>query len=106
MTTTPSFEHAGPPPDRPELPAGVERPPVFTRGRIPTGSPERADLPRWPPWAPFAAMLLTLVIAIAGATAITVIAQLAGVDVSANRTPAGIEIGGTGVPDNGAVVSG
>jgi uncharacterized protein len=108
MTSTPSFGDSAPPPlppGRPELPAGIERPPLTNGGRIPAGSPERDDLPRWPPWAPFAAMLLTLVIAIAGATVITVIAQLAGADISANRTPSGIEIGGTVVQDLGLIVA-
>jgi membrane protease YdiL (CAAX protease family) len=107
MTSPPSFGDSAPPPlpDRPELPAGIDRPPLETHGRIPEGSPERDDLPRWPPWAPFAAMLLTLVIAIAGATVITVAAQLAGVDVSANHTPSGIQIGGTVVQDIGLIVS-
>jgi hypothetical protein len=50
-------------------------------------------------------MLLTLVIAIAGATVIAVAAQLAGVDVTANRTPTGIQIGGTVIQDIGLIVS-
>ena len=105
MTTQPSSEPAGPLPDRPELPAGVHRPPPDLRGRIPTGSPAREDLPRWPPWAPFAAMLLTLVIAIAGATVITVIAELAGHDVSAANPPTGVAIGGTVVQDVALMLS-
>lgn len=105
MTSPPSYEPSGPLPDRPELPAGIERAPVPTHGHMPTGSPERADLPGWPPWAPFAAMLLTLVIAIAGATVISVGAQLAGVDVSGNNTPTGVEIGGTVIQDIGLILS-
>src|SRR4051794_28216099 len=105
MTMQPSSEPTGPLPDRPELPAGVHRPPPDVRGRIPTGSPSRDDLPRWPPWAPFAAMLLTLVIAIAGATVITVIAELAGHKVSAANPPTGVQIGGTVIQDLALVLS-
>jgi membrane protease YdiL (CAAX protease family) len=98
MTSPPSsFEYPGPPPDRPELPAGIDRPPL--------PPPEPADaLPRWAPWAPFAALLLTLVIAIAGATVIAVIAQLGGTDLS-GPTPPGITIGGTLIQDAGLVLS-
>jgi uncharacterized protein len=93
----PSFEYPGPPPDRPELPAGIDRPPL--------PPPEAPDaLPRWAPWAPFAGLLLTLVIAIAGATVIAVIAQLGGTDLS-GPTPPGITIGGTLVQDAGLVLS-
>jgi membrane protease YdiL (CAAX protease family) len=88
---------SGPLPDRPELPAGVDRPPL--------PSSPIDELPSWPPWSPFAALLLTLVIAIAGATVITVVAQLAGVDVSAKHPPSGVEIGGTVVQDLGLIVS-
>jgi membrane protease YdiL (CAAX protease family) len=105
MTSPPSYEPSGPLPDRPELPAGIERVPVSSRGHVATGSPAREDLPQWPPWAPFAAMLLTLVIAIAGATVIAVGAQLAGVDVTAHRTPTGVQIGGTVIQDIGLIVS-
>jgi membrane protease YdiL (CAAX protease family) len=105
MTSPPSYEPSEPLPDRPELPAGIERAPVPTRGHVATGSPARWDLPQWPPWSPFAAMLLTLVIAIAGATVISVGAQLAGVDVSAKHTPTGVEIGGTVIQDIGLIVS-
>jgi uncharacterized protein len=84
-------------PDRPELPAGVDRPPL--------PAPTDRGLPAWPPWAPFAAMLLTLVIAIAGATVITVIAQLAGVEVGGGHTPSGIQIGGTVVQDAGLILA-
>ena len=105
MTTPPFYEPSGPLPDRPELPAGIERAHVPTHGHVPTGSPARVDLPNWPPWAPFAAMLLTLVIAIAGATVISVGAQLAGVDVSASHAPTGVQIGGTVIQDIGLIVS-
>jgi uncharacterized protein len=92
----PSFQHPGSPPARPELPAGVAPPPDDE----PPGEP----LPRWAPWAPFAGMLLTVVIAIAGATVIAVIAQLAGADLT-DHTPAGVTIGGTFVQDLGLVLS-
>jgi membrane protease YdiL (CAAX protease family) len=104
MTSPPSAPY-GPLPDRPELPAGVDRPPLSTHGHIPIGSPPRSDLPQWPAWAPFAAMLLTLVIAIAGATVISVGAQLAGVDVTASNPPPGVEIGGTVIQDLGLILS-
>jgi CAAX protease family protein len=98
MTSPPfPFQHPGPPPDRPELPAGVDRPP------LPPPSPRDA-LPRWAPWAPFAGLLLTLVIAIAGATVIAVIAQLGGADI-ADHTPPGVTIGGTLIQDAGLVLS-
>jgi membrane protease YdiL (CAAX protease family) len=101
----PPFEHPSPPSARPELPAGIDRPVPPTRGNVPEGTPARADLPAWPAWAPFAAMLLTLVIAIAGATVITVVAQLAGMDISAKHTPPGVAIGGTVIQDLALVVS-
>jgi membrane protease YdiL (CAAX protease family) len=99
MTSPPfPFEHPGPPPDRPELPAGVDRPPP--------PEPRPADeLPRWPAWAPFAGLLLTLVIAIAGATVIAVIAQLGGADIEKGHTPPGVTIGGTFVQDAGLILS-
>jgi hypothetical protein len=105
MTSPPSFEPTGPLPDRPELPAGIDRPHISSEGNIPRGTPDRADLPRWPPWAPFAAMLLTLVVAIAGATVISVGAQLAGVDVNAANPPTGVQIGGTVIQDIGLILS-
>jgi membrane protease YdiL (CAAX protease family) len=96
MTSQTPFEHHGSPPTRPELPEGVDRP----------AAPAASEpLPTWPAWAPFAAMLLTLVIAIAGATAITVFAQLAGIDITAKHTPPGVQIGGTIVQDIALIVS-
>jgi membrane protease YdiL (CAAX protease family) len=50
-------------------------------------------------------MLLTLVVAIAGATAIAVVAGVAGVDITSGKTPPGIEIGGTFVQDLGLILS-
>jgi membrane protease YdiL (CAAX protease family) len=50
-------------------------------------------------------MLLTLVIAIAGATVITVVAELAGHKVSAANPPTGVQIGGTVIQDIALVVS-
>jgi CAAX protease family protein len=92
----PPYEHPGSPPARPELPEGISRPPA---------PPQRdGELPPWPPWAPFAGLLLTLVMAIAGATVIGVIAQLAGRDLSPH-TPAGVTIGATFVQDLALVVS-
>jgi CAAX protease family protein len=105
MTSPPSFEPTGPLPDRPELPAGIDRPPPVSHGRVASGTPTRSELPYWPPWAPFAGMLLTLVVAIAGATVIGVAAQLGGVDVTAGHTPSGIVIGGTVIQDAGLIVS-
>jgi membrane protease YdiL (CAAX protease family) len=101
----PPYEHPSPPPARHELPAGIDRPPPATRGHVPEGTPPREDLPAWPAWTPFAAMLLTLVIAIAGATVITVVAQLAGMDISAKDTPPGVQIGGTVIQDVALIVS-
>jgi membrane protease YdiL (CAAX protease family) len=80
-------------PPRPELPAGIDRP------------PPPSALPNWPVWTPFAAMLLTLAIAIAGATVITVVAQLAGTDIDASDTPPGVAIGGTIVQDLALIAS-
>jgi CAAX protease family protein len=96
MSVPPPYEHPGSPPARPELPEGVSRPPL---------PPAVGELPRWAPWAPFAGMLLTLAIAIAGATVIAVIAQLAGVDVTPGHTPAGVTIGATFLQDLGLVLS-
>ena len=85
---------------RPELPDGLppERVP-------PLPPPRRRGLPAWPPWAPFAAMLVTLGIAILGATIATVVAQLAGFDVDAGDPPPGVTITGTFFQDGGLVLS-
>ncbi len=87
---------------RPELPDGLppERiPPLPDRGR------ERGGLPAWPPWAPFAAMLVTLGIAILGATIGTVVAQLAGYEVDAGDPPPGVTITGTFFQDGGLILA-
>jgi membrane protease YdiL (CAAX protease family) len=85
---------------RPELPDGL--PP----GRVRPLEPERArGLPAWPPWAPFAAMLVTLGIAILGATVATVVARLLGHDVSAGDPPPGVTITGTFFQDGGLILS-
>src|SRR5829696_611263 len=87
---------------RPELPDGL--PPE----RIPPlpPPPSRADgLPAWPPWAPFAAMLVTLGIAILGATLATFVAQLSGHDVSAGDPPPGVTITGTFFQDGALILS-
>ena len=87
---------------RPELPDGLppERiPPLPDRGG------ERGGLPAWPPWAPFAAMLVTLGIAILGATFATVVARLLGYDVSAGDPPPGVTITGTFFQDGGLILS-
>ena len=88
---------------RPELPDGLppERVPPPGAGR-PTADDE---LPAWPPWAPFAAMLITLGIAILGATFATVVARLAGSDVSAGDPPPGVTIAGTFFQDAGLILS-
>ena len=87
---------------RPELPDGLppERIPPMPAPR--TG---RDGLPAWPPWAPFAAMLVTLGIAILGATLATVVAQLAGYDVDAGDPPPGVTITGTFVQDGALILS-
>jgi membrane protease YdiL (CAAX protease family) len=87
---------------RPELPDGL--PPE----RVPPLPPLRSardDLPAWPPWAPFAAMLVTLGIAILGATIATVIAQLLGYDVDAGDPPPGVTITGTFFQDGALILS-
>ena len=87
---------------RPELPDGLppERIPPMPAPR--TG---REGLPAWPPWAPFAAMLVTLGIAILGATLATVVAQLAGYDVDAGDPPPGVTITGTFFQDGALILS-
>jgi membrane protease YdiL (CAAX protease family) len=50
-------------------------------------------------------MLLTLVIAVAGATVISVVAELAGHHVSTSNPPTGIQIGGTVIQDGGLILS-
>ena len=62
-------------------------------------------MPPWPPWAPFAAMLVTLGIAILGATLAAVVATLAGYDVDAGDPPPGVTITGTFFQDAALVVS-
>ena len=87
---------------RPELPDGL--PPE----RIPPLPPPpsaRDGLPAWPPWAPFAAMLVTLGIAILGATIATVIAQLLGYSVDAGDPPPGVTITGTFFQDGALILS-
>jgi uncharacterized protein len=85
---------------RPELPEGL--PPE----RIPRDEPERArGLPAWPPWAPFAAMLITLGIAILGASIVAIAATLGGADVDASDPPAGVTIAGTFIQDGGLIFS-
>src|SRR5215207_10170704 len=90
---------------RPELPDGLppERIPPLRVGRAGTQSRDR--LPAWPPWAPFAAMLVTLGIAILGAALGTLVAQLAGHDVTAGDPPAGVTITGTFFQDAGLIVA-
>jgi membrane protease YdiL (CAAX protease family) len=105
MTIPPPFEAPRPLPDRPELPAGIDRPPPPTRGHVAEGSPSRDDLPRWPVWAPFAAMLATLMVAILWGTVITALAVLAGAHVSAGNPPPGVQIGGTVVQDLALIVT-
>jgi uncharacterized protein len=86
---------------RPELPDGLppERVP-------PLPAPSARDgLPAWPPWAPFAAMLVTLGIAILGATFATLVARLLGHDVSAGDPPPGVTITGTFFQDGGLILS-
>jgi membrane protease YdiL (CAAX protease family) len=85
---------------RPELPDGL--PPE----RVPPLVPKRAQgLPAWPPWAPFAAMLVTLGIAILGATFAAVVARLAGFEVDAGDPPPGVTITGTFFQDGGLILS-
>jgi len=85
---------------RPELPDGL--PPERVPPLVP---PRHRGLPAWPPWAPFAAMLVTLGIAILGATIATVAAQLAGYDVDAGDPPPGVTITGTFFQDGGLILS-
>ena len=100
MTSTPPPSGSEPLLLRPELPDGL--PPE----RVPPLVPKRArGLPAWPPWAPFAAMLVTLGIAILGATLATVIAQLAGYDVDAGDPPPGVTITGTFFQDGALILS-
>ena len=87
---------------RPELPGGL--PPE--RVPPPPAPPSRGDgLPAWPPWAPFAAMLVTLGIAVLGAALATLVAQLAGYDVSAGDPPPGVTITGTFFQDGALILS-
>jgi membrane protease YdiL (CAAX protease family) len=95
----PPYEHPGSPPARPELPEGIDRPPP------PPRDAPRDELPRWTWWGPIAGLLLALVIAIAGATVIAVVAELAGVDINTHDTPPGITIGGTVIQDVGLIVA-
>ena len=87
---------------RPELPDGLppERIPP-----LPAPRAGRDGLPAWPPWAPFAAMLVTLGVAILGATLATVVAQLAGYDVDAGDPPPGVTITGTFFQDGALILS-
>lgn len=63
----PSFQHPGPPPSRPELPDGVDRP----------EPPAPDPFPRWPLWSPVAILLVAIV---ASAIAYGLIAAIAGLD--------------------------
>ena len=87
---------------RPELPDGL--PP--DRVPPPPAPPSRGDeLPAWPPWAPFAAMLVTLGVAILGAAFATLVATLAGYDVSSGDPPPGVTITGTFFQDGALILS-
>ena len=87
---------------RPELPDGLPPERIPPLPAPPSG---RDGLPAWPPWAPFAAMLVTLGIAILGATIATVVAQLAGYEVDAGDPPPGVTITGTFFQDGGLILS-
>jgi membrane protease YdiL (CAAX protease family) len=93
-------ERPAPLPARPELPAGIERP------ESPDGlPPDRAALPAWPWWAPFAAFLLTIVVAVVGATVVALVAELLGFDVDAGDPPPGVTIGGVVIQDIALIAS-
>jgi len=100
VTSTPPPSGSEPLLLRPELPDGL--PPE----RVPPLVPKRArGLPAWPPWAPFAAMLVTLGIAILGATLAALVANLAGYEVDAGDPPPGVTIAGTFFQDGGLILS-
>lgn len=104
-----SFPHPGSPPSRPELPDGAyppgAEPPLGPGAPAPAPVPEPRDLPGWPPWTPFAAMLLTLVGALVGVAALTVVVDLLGVSVDADDPPPGVTIGGTLIQDFALIAS-
>lgn len=87
---------------RPELPDGLPPERIPPPPVVPSA---RDRLPAWPPWAPFAAMLVTLGIAILGASLATLVAQLLGYDVSAGDPPPGVTITGTFFQDGALIFS-
>jgi membrane protease YdiL (CAAX protease family) len=89
----PSFQHPGSPPSRPELPEGIERPP------LPSAVP---PVRRAPLWLPF----LIMIGAFAGASVVfALLAVLSGLELDADRTPAGVSLGATLVQD-GLLIAG
>ena len=98
-----SYEHPGSPPARPELPEGIERPPL--EPAVADAPPPPEETPAWPLWAPFAALLLALFGAIIGATFIALGVRLAGVDFAEGSEPPGVRIGGSFVQDFALIAS-
>jgi CAAX protease family protein len=82
----PSFEHPGPPPDRPELPDGVEAPPF--------PEPTRDGLPPLgvPVWAPFAALVATFVGVLILGVIVGIVVSIGGGDIAAEDPGTGVSL--------------
>jgi uncharacterized protein len=86
----PSYQHPGAPPARPELPEGVERPP------LPELDPRRRELATSVPvWVPFVAMLAAF---LGGTIAFAILAVGSGTS-SLDSPPQGVTLGATVVQD-------
>jgi CAAX protease family protein len=84
----PSYQHPGAPPVRPELPEGVDRPPVRPGRRLDPHT-------RVPVWAPIAAMIVAF---LGGTIAFAILAVASGT-ASATNPPEGVTLGATFVQD-------
>ena len=87
-----AFPHPGPPPERPELPAGVTPP---------ADAPEQ--LPNWPAWTAPVALVAGFTAAILGIIVISAVAAAGGVSIS--DPPPGIVVGGTVFQDLSLICS-
>jgi membrane protease YdiL (CAAX protease family) len=90
----PSYQHPGAPPLRPELPEGVDRPPVRPGRRLDPHT-------RVPVWIPIA----TMIVAFLGGTLAFAVLAIASGTTSATNPPEGVTLGATFVQD-GLLVGG
>jgi len=80
----PSFQHPGPPPVRPELPDGIEPPPLPE-----ADGPPSLEVP-W--WTPFAALFATFVSVLVLGVVAGIVVSVAGGDVTADDPSTGLSL--------------